>query len=39
MPNEDHGNPANITMDQLDRAAQAANVSTQQVAQNIQACC
>jgi hypothetical protein len=37
--NDDHGNPANITMKDLDQAAAAAGVSTEKVAQNITSCC
>lgn len=39
MPNDDHGNPANITLDQVQQAATAAGVSTRQVADNISDCC
>lgn len=35
-PNEKHGDDANITMSDLERAAQAANISPTQVAENIQ---
>ena len=35
-PNEKHGDDANITMSDLERAAQAANSSPTQVAENIQ---
>lgn len=34
-PNDDHGNPDHITMDELQRAAEAARISTQEAAQNI----
>lgn len=34
-PNDDHGDRRNITMEQLEEAASAANVSTREVAQNI----
>ena len=34
-PNEDHGDPRNITMQKLEEAAQAADTSTQEAAQNI----
>ncbi len=35
-PNDNHGDPRNITMDQLDKAAQAIGKSPKDVAQNIQ---
>lgn len=35
--NESHGNPDNITMDGLERAASAAGISTTQVMENLQA--
>ena len=35
MPNEDHGNPNHITQDKLKKAAEAANISVQQAADNI----
>lgn len=38
-PNDDHGDARNITQDDLDRAAQAANISRDQTAQNIMDCC
>lgn len=38
-PNDDHGNPANITLNDIERAATAAGMSTTQVAENISACC
>ncbi len=34
-PNENHGDPRNITMQKLEEAAKAANISTQEAAQNI----
>jgi hypothetical protein len=34
-PDDDHGNPANITMADLDRAASAADIGTAEVAENI----
>jgi hypothetical protein len=34
-PNEKHGNPDNITLDDLKRAAKAANVETEKAADNI----
>lgn len=39
MPNDDHGDQRNITQNDLDRAAQAANISRDQAAQNIMSCC
>ena len=39
MPNDSHGDERNITQDDLDRAAQAANMSREQAAQNIMDCC
>lgn len=39
MPNDSHGDARNITQDDLDRAAQAANISREQAAQNIMDCC
>lgn len=38
-PNDDHGNPANITLDDIERAAAAAGVTPTQVADNIVSCC
>ncbi len=38
-PNDDHGDRRNITQDDLDRAAEAANISRDQAAQNIMSCC
>jgi hypothetical protein len=38
-PNDNHGDTANITLDDLERAARAAGVSTAQVADNLKACC
>lgn len=38
-PNDNHGDERNITQDDLDRAAQAANVSRDQAAQNVMDCC
>lgn len=35
-PNDNHGDPRNITMDQLQQAAQAIGKSPQDVASNIQ---
>jgi len=35
-PNEQHGDPRNITMDQIQKAAQAINKQPQDVASNIQ---
>ncbi|MEO6458088.1 MAG: hypothetical protein ABIO92_07410 [Chloroflexia bacterium] len=34
-PNEKHGNPDHITLDDLKRAAKAAGVETEQAADNI----
>jgi hypothetical protein len=34
-PNDKHGDDRHITQDQLNRAAQAANISPQEAAQNI----
>jgi hypothetical protein len=34
-PNEKHGNPDNITLDDLRRAAKAANIEPEQAADNI----
>ncbi|MFN8158913.1 MAG: hypothetical protein U0R68_15960 [Candidatus Nanopelagicales bacterium] len=34
-PHDQHGSTSNITMDDLERAAQAAGISTSQVAENI----
>ena len=39
VPNESQGNPDNITMDQMEKAAQASNISVKEAAQNIQNCC
>ncbi len=36
-PYESHGNPANITMDDIKEAASAAGISVQDVAENLQA--
>jgi hypothetical protein len=38
-PNDNHGNSANITLDDVKQAAQAAGVSPTQAADNIKACC
>jgi hypothetical protein len=35
----DHGNPDNITEDDLQRAADAASISKEQAADNIRSCC
>lgn len=35
-PHADHGNPANITLQDLEAAARAGNVDTKQAAENIQ---
>lgn len=34
--NDNHGDPRNITMDQIQQAASAANTSPEEVARNIQ---
>jgi hypothetical protein len=34
-PNEDHGDPRNITMQKLEEAAQAGETTPEQAAQNI----
>jgi hypothetical protein len=34
-PNESHGDPRNITMQKLEEAAQAGNITPEQAAQNI----
>ncbi len=34
-PNDDHGDKRHITLEQIQQAAQAANVSPKEVAQNI----
>lgn len=38
-PNENHGDEANITLNDLEQAARAAGVTTSQVADNIKASC
>ena len=38
-PNDDHGDARHITQEDLDQAAQAANISREQAAQNIMDCC
>ena len=35
-PNDDHGDSRNITMNQIQKAAEAAGTSTSEVIQNIQ---
>jgi hypothetical protein len=35
QPNEDHGDARHITMEELEEAAQASNISTQEAARNI----
>ncbi|HEX9234794.1 MAG TPA: hypothetical protein VF972_00775, partial [Actinomycetota bacterium] len=35
-PNDDHGDPAHITMDDLQKAADAAEISVQEAANNLQ---
>lgn len=32
---EEHGNPANITIDEIDKAAKAANISREQCVENM----
>lgn len=39
QPMEQHDNPDNITMEQVQRAATAAGISPAEVADNIKACC
>jgi hypothetical protein len=39
VPNDNHGDAANITLADLERAAEAAGVSPAQAADNIKACC
>ena len=34
-PNNDHGDKRHITLDELDQAAQAANISREEAARNI----
>jgi hypothetical protein len=36
-PNEKHGNPDNITLEDLKRAAKAANIEPEQAADNLHA--
>lgn len=38
-PSNDHGDARNITMTELNSAAQAAGVSTKEAAANICSCC
>lgn len=38
-PDENHGDPSNLTMSDIQKAAIAANITPQQVAENIAACC
>jgi hypothetical protein len=38
-PNDNHGDKENITLADLDRAAQAANISRSEAAGNIMSCC
>lgn len=38
QPNDNHGDERNITQDDLDRAARAANIGRDQIAQNIMDC-
>ena len=39
QPNDDHGNSANITLQDVERAGEAAGVSKEQAAENIRSCC
>ncbi len=36
-PNDDHGDSRNITMNQIEQAAEAAEISVDEVCQNIEA--
>ena len=38
-PNDDHGDAANITVNDIERAASAAGISTEEAAKNMQAAC
>lgn len=38
-PSESHGNPDNITAEDVERAAQAAGISVEEAADNIKSCC
>lgn len=38
-PNDDHGDQANITLDDLEVAGKAAGISASQVADNLKASC
>lgn len=37
-PNDQHGDPRNITLDQINQAAAAAKITPAQAAQNMMAC-
>jgi hypothetical protein len=39
LPNDDHGDPRNITQQSLTQAAQAAGISPEQAAQNFMDAC
>lgn len=39
QPNNDHGDRRNITMNDLDQAAQAAGITREQAMQNMMDCC
>lgn len=39
MPNDNHGDERDITQDDLDRAAAAADISREQSGENIMSCC
>jgi hypothetical protein len=38
-PNDDHGDERNITREDLDRAAEAADTTPDRAAENIRSCC
>lgn len=38
-PNDDHGDDRNITREDLERAATAADTTPEQAADNIRSCC
>jgi hypothetical protein len=38
-PDDDHGDERNITSEDLERAAEAADTTPEQAAQNIRSCC
>lgn len=39
QPSDNHGDSRNITVDDVDKAAQAAGVSREEAAENIRSCC